>query len=308
MFIEVSEQAFLNFFQSDPTPFVSNSFLKINESKVDKIIRFVDDTEKPELGFVAGIRDHKLLSPYSAPFGGFHFKKQNIYSERIDIFIVSMKEFFYDNNFESLKIVLPPDLYHQTFNAKCINSLFRAGFKSAIPEVTSWIDLREFDGRYTQKNSREYYRQAERNKLVFSYTDNENDKVEIYELIKENRAKFGRPIYMTLNDIKLTGSIWPVDFFKVTTPENNIVSGGIFYRFHNEICFAVFWGDNEEGRSLRAMDYMLLNLWTYYKKFGFNFIDLGISTENSVPNTGLLRFKETHEAQSSLKYTFELTR
>lgn len=308
MLIEISENIFKKYFPSDPHPFLSSSFIKLNKKKVDKIVWLVEYIEKPEIGFVAGIKDDKLLSPFSAPFGGFHFKKENIYSHKVDSFISSLKEYFYSAGFDELKIVLPPDLYSQTFNAKCVSSFLRGGFDINIPEITGWVSLNDFTGKYKQKNSREYYRQAFRKGLVFEYSSDKEDKAVIYELIRENRAKFGRPIYMTLNDIYDTSNLWPVDFFKVSTSDGKIVASAIFYRYHPDIVFAVFWGDNDLGRPMRAMDFMILNLWLYYKEKGFKYIDLGISTEKGIPNSGLLRFKETHEALSSLRYTFSLKR
>jgi len=52
------------------------------------------------------------------------------------------------------------------------------------------------------------------------------------------------------------------------------------------------------------MDFLLFNLWSYYKEVGFELIDLGISTEAGLPNEGLLRFKETHGSVSSIRNTF----
>ncbi len=306
MLVEVNDETFRKYFPADPHPFISNLFIELNKSKVDRIVRLVENIDKPEIGFVAGIRNNVLFSPFSAPFGGFHFKKENIYADKIDSFIASLKEYCLLNNLDEFKIVISPDIYNQTFNSKCINSLLRTGYNSELPEITSWINLQNFQGKYKQKNSREYYRQAVRNSLVFEHTTVERDKSDVFELICENRAKFGRPIYMSLEDINNTEKLWPVDFFKVSTVDGSIVASAIFYRFHPEIIYAVFWGDNDLGRPLRAMDFMLLNLWSYYKELGFKYIDLGISTENGIPNTGLLRFKETHEAVSSLRYTFSL--
>ena len=305
MLIEVNEESYKKYFPNDPHPFISSSFITLNNSKTDRIIRLVHDSEKPEIGLIAGIKNNNLLSPFSAPFGGFHFKKENVYSDTVDIFISSLKEYLEVKQL-GIKLILPPYIYHQTFNAKCANSLIRHGFNLELPDITSWIDLYNFTGKYSQKNSREYYRQAERNNLVFEITQKEDDHEEIFEIIRENRARFGRPIYMTLADIKKTGDLWPVDFFKVSTPEGDIVASAIFYRFHSDVVYAVFWGDNDMGRPLRAMDYMLLNLWSYYKDKGYQYIDLGISTEEGTPNNGLLRFKETHEAVSTLKYSFNL--
>jgi len=134
----------------------------------------------------------------------------------------------------------------------------------------------------------------------------EKEKEETYILVSHNRERFGRPIYMSFNDLFETSKLWPVDFFQVRESEGNIVAGAIFYRGHPSIVQGVFWGDNDYGRSLRAMNFCTYNLWTHYKKLGYKFIDLGISTEGGVPNDGLLRFKEDQDCISSLRLSFTL--
>jgi len=305
MLVESDIISYRQYFPVDPNPFISEKFIELNRYKVDRVVRLVDDSSQPVIGLVAGIKNGVLKSPFSAPFGGFHFRKENIYSSEIDRFLQLLSDYAESILLNRIEIITPPDIYHMTFNAKMVNSLVRQGYQPALPEITNWVDLTRFDGMFRQKNSREYYRQAQRNNLVFSVAQNEREKEIIYDLICENRTKFGRPIYMTLDNILSTGEIWPVEFFKVES-ENNIVASAIFYRNHNEICYAVYWGDNDEGRPLRAMDFLLLNLFVYYKEAGFRYMDLGISTENGIPNEGLLRFKESHEAISSLRYRFTL--
>lgn len=306
MLAEVDRVTFEKLFPNDPHPFISGAFSELNRSKVESIVRLVDSDQESPVGLLAGLRDGALLSPFSAPFGGFHFRKENIYIGEIDKFLRQLTDYAISRSLKRIEIVTPPDLYHGTFNAKAINSLIRNGYQPFSPDITNWVDLTGFNGAYTQKNSREYFRQAQRNRLEFSLVRDLNEWEEIYNLIRINRARFGRPIFMTLEDIISTGNLWPVDFFKVVTPENIIVAGAIFYRSRPDICFAVFWGDNDEGRSLRAMDYLLLNLFKYYTTAGFQYMDLGISTESGVPNEGLLRFKESHESVSSLRYRFIL--
>ena len=305
MLVETDIISYRQFFPVDPNPFISEKFIGLNSYKVDRVVRLADNGSQPVIGLVAGIKNGILKSPFSAPFGGFHFRKENIYSGEIDRFLQLLSDYAESLLLNRIEIITPPDIYHMTFNAKMVNSLVRQGYQPALPEITNWVDLTRFDGMFRQKNSREYYRQAQRNNLVFSVAQNEREKEIIYDLICENRTKFGRPIYMTLDNILSTGEIWPVEFFKVES-EKNIVASAIFYRNHNEICYAVYWGDNDEGRPLRAMDFLLLNLFVYYKEAGFRYMDLGISTENGIPNEGLLRFKESHEAISSLRYRFTL--
>ena len=306
MIIEIEKSEYVKYFPIPPHPFISEKFIDLNSHKVDQIVWLVDDSGTANMGLVAGVRNGTISSPFSAPFGGFHFKKDNIYISEIDRFVNSLEAYAITEEIKRIEIILPPFIYGGTFNSKIINSLIRNGYHNHIPELTNWIDLTVFDENFTQKNSREYYRQALRNGLQFSITADESEKKMVYDVVAKNRARFGRHIFMTFDDIIATGELWPVDFFKVTTSSGTLVASAIFYRFDFGICYAVFWGDNEEGRHLRAMDLLAFNLWSHYKKLGFKYVDLGISTERGIPNEGLLRFKESHEATSSLRYKFIL--
>lgn len=304
MLSEVDSKSYARFFPSNPHPFISGPFLELNKGKCERIIRLVEEKEKPGMGLVAGIKQGVIHSPFSAPFGGFHFRKEVMYISEMDTFLDSIKKYIQLQGLSGIELTLPPDIYQLTFNTKLVNSFIRAGFSSKLPDITNWVNLKQFQERFLQKNSKEYLRQAIKNGLSFEQVGDLQEQIEIYELISANRAKFGRPIYMTFKDIEDTGALWPIDFFKVTSADNTMVASAIFYRSHPEISYALFWGDNEEGRPLRAMDYLAFHLWSHYKKLGYHYIDLGNSTESGEPNVGLLRFKESHEATSSLKYTF----
>jgi hypothetical protein len=305
MLVETDIKTFHKLFPVDPHPFISELFIELNKGKTERVVRLIDDIERPVIGLIAGIRNGMLQSPFSAPFGGFSFLNENIYISEIDRFIDSLKTYLISEGLKGVKITLPPDIYHSTFNAKTNNTLFRHGFRCLVPDITNWVNLQHFTGVFTQRNSGKYYRQAIKNGLSFELASDEDEKIKIYELICMNRERFNRPIFMTFNEIKETGNLWPVDFFKVCTVDKAIVASAIFYRNHPEIAYGVFWGDNEIGRPLRAIDFISFNLWSYYKMLGYKYLDLGISTESGNPNEGLLRFKECHEATSSLRHKFE---
>jgi len=151
--------------------------------------------------------------------------------------------------------------------------MIRNEFIQLLPEITNWVDLHQFDGKFKERNSNEFYRQAVRNDLAFDIATDFDEKKEIYDLIFRNRKKHKRPIYMTFNDVLDTSNLWPTDFFKVSSGDQAIVASGIIYRSHPEICYALFWGDSDFGRPLRAMDFLLLNLWTFYKELGYRYLD-----------------------------------
>lgn len=302
--IDIGAKEYGYFFTNDANPFISEKFINLNRQKVDRIVHLVQDSDKVQIGLIAGINDGVLLSPFSAPFGGFHCKGENIYTSVIDSFLDDLLLFVKKENINRMEFSLSPELYSQSSNAKIVNALARKGFKMGLPEITNFVDLNQFNSVYKHNASRTYYNQAVYKKLSFSITDTREDQEAIYAIILENRTRFNRPIFMTLEDIIKTSEVFPTDFFKVLDEQGKIAAGAIMYRPHPKIAYALFWGDAMIGRESRAMDFLVLNLWNHYKAAGFSFIDLGISTESGFPNEGLLRFKETHECVSTLRFKF----
>jgi hypothetical protein len=304
MLIEISPKQFKHLFPNDPHPFISEEFLILNKEKVDKIVRLVEDQPKVHIGLVAGIKDGIYKTSYSSPFGGFHYRRESIQVSTIEQFLEELIQYFKNNNIKKANLSLPPSLYQESFNAKIINAFIRLGFTMQLPEITSWIDLNNFNGRFSTKSSREFYNQAVRNKLQFNILSDIDAKRAAYDLVKQNRARYNRPIYMDFDNILSTGKLWPVDFFGVTSATGKVLSAMILYRFPNKIVYAVLSGDTEEGRKMRAVDFLFFKIIDHYKSEGFWYIDEGRSTESGMPNGGLLRFKEEHEAVSSLRFSF----
>jgi hypothetical protein len=309
MLLEISSKSFFNHFPNEQHPFLKQQFIDLNSHKVERVVYLIQDTNKPSVGLIAGIRDGSLLSPFSAPFGGFHYRHENIYISEIERFVDDLKDYLLRSNIHQFYITFPPSIYGISFNSKMINMLLRKQFLIDVPDLTNWVNLCGFEDKFKQRNSREYYNQALRNKLSFKGLDSYNGKKSAYELIRENRKSHSRPIHMTFEDLTNTAYLWPVDFYGVYDTTDSIVASGIFYQFPNGNVFAAFWGDNESGRQLRAMDFLSFNLWSHYKNKGFSYIDLGISTESGgIPNEGLLRFKETHESVTELRYKLSWSR
>ena len=148
MLIDVSESEYYNLFNMDPHPYISRQFIALNSYKVSSIRRLVDSDEKARIGIIAGQKDDTLLSPFSAPFGGFHFRKDNQYIGEIENFIEELKDFIRTENLKEIQIILPPDIYHVSFNAKVLNAMLRSQFLIAAPDITSWVDLINFNGQF----------------------------------------------------------------------------------------------------------------------------------------------------------------
>ncbi len=303
MIVEADKVRYREQFPEDPHPFLTEKFLEFNLHKVEKVLYLVSTTNK-SLGLIAGLAARSLKSPFSAPFGGVHFRHEKVYVSEVMDFMRSLLDYCRSRSIDSFSITLPPDIYHPSLNAKLVNVLTRLGFASEPPDITNWVDLAAFRGNFGKRSAREYVGQAIRNGLRFEQTTDPDFFETIYELVAQNRKRQGRPIHMRFEELSRMDRLWPIDYFGVFDNLNRLVAGAIMYRKHPGIIQAVFWGDSEEGRPLRAMDFLTYRLWNHYKEMKCSYIDLGISTENGIPNEGLLRFKETHDCVSSLRYRF----
>jgi hypothetical protein len=303
--LAIDAETYHYYFPNDTNPFISEKFIQLNAHKVDRVIRLIPSKDNIKIGLIAGIKDGVLKAPFSAPFAGFHCKTENIYASEIELFLQDLITYAQIESIREMHITIAPEIYSPSSNAKIVNAMIGLGFQMQLPEIFNHVNLLSFKNEYTHSASRTYYNQSIKKGLTFSNATSLHDKEAIYSIIVANRVRMNRPIYMSFDDIMKTTSIFSVDFFKVLNAEGTIVAGAIMYREHKEIIYALFWGDTLVGRVDRAMDYLIFNLYSHYKSAGYSYIDLGISTEAGNPNEGLLRFKETHECKSSLRYSFK---
>ena len=308
MIIDIDSKSYRHRFSFDPHPYLSDPFIELYKSKVTRIVRLAEDQEKASLGLIAGINNGILKSPFSAPFGGFHFRNNRIYTGEIDRFLSQLILYVIDQNLNEIKLILPPDIYCHALNSKITNSLLRNGFSMDIPEITNWVDLKKFDNNMLTETTKRHYNHSLKNNLSFRVAHEYIEKKVAYDMIYQNRKMLGRPIYMTFNDLIEVENLWPVDFFIVEDKEGSVVASSVNYRGHPRIVQGIFWGDNDYGRRLHAVNFCSYNLWNHYKNLGFDFMDFGISTEAGIPNEGLIRFKEDHNCESALRYSFTWNR
>jgi hypothetical protein len=203
MLINVTSKTFRSYFEAntDPNPYISDGFIELNKKKADEVVRLVEENGQVEIGLVGGIINGILKSPFSAPFGGFHFSHSQIYTGEIERFLGLLKSYIVERGLKKVEIILPPDIYNLSFNTKTVNSLLRCGFIMSIPEITQFVDLEHFKGVYSSGSARTKYNQAIKNGLAFNSISNPELMKSAYELIRQNRIDFNRPIFMTYDNL-----------------------------------------------------------------------------------------------------------
>lgn len=305
MLVEVSKEEYRRHFRTDPHPYITEAFIALNEKKQERVIRLMSD-KCTSIGLLVGLKEGMIRSPFSAPFGGFHYTHEYIDYDLIQEFLSDLKEYVFSKRLEKMLITLPPDLYQENMNAKLVNAFIRLGFKMETPDITNYVNLNKYDGTWVKSETGRICRKAVKNGLLFSVVKERDEMEEVYRVVQRNREGLGRKIYMTFEDIMEVMDIFPVDFFAIREKDGSCIGAAVLYRAHKTIVQGIFMGGDLEKRNLGVIDSMYMNSYNYYKEMGFQYIDLGTSSLDGEPNIGLLRFKEIHRGETSLRYTFTL--
>ncbi|ULB33701.1 MULTISPECIES: hypothetical protein [Proteiniphilum] len=303
MLVEVSKEVYRRYFLTDSNPFITEAFISLVEKKCERVIRLMKDDDV-SIGLILGMKDGIITSPFSAPFGGFHYSHEHMFYDVVFGFLSNLRDYVAGEDFKKVLITLPPDPYQVNMNAKFVNAFIRLGFNMATPDLNNWVDLKKIDGTWCKNVVEQNCRKAIKNGLAWSIITDKKSIEDAYSVILRNRKVQCRKIYMTLDDILEVNTIIPVDFFAVKDLNGNCVGSSVFYRGHKKIVQCVFMGDDTEKRNMGIMNLMYKNCFEYYKNMDFDYIDLGISCLEGEPNTGLIRFKELHNCATSLRYTF----
>ncbi len=300
--LEVNDTQYAGFFPNPSHVFNTAGFNALNAAKCDGVHYLVFKDSKVRLGIVLGIRNNKANTPFSAPFGGFEPASDDIRLSQIDAALEALIRWAKAKNLDGIKIVPPPFFYNQNFLHKIDNCLFRAGYDKANIELNYQFPTFKLDEDYQTTiwyNARKNLKRSLQAGLSFSKLDAANGK-EAYDVIAQNRSERGFPLRMTWEQVQATTAIIPADFFLVKKDSEPVAAAVVFYVAH-QIAQVIYWGDLPKFSEHKTMNFLSYSLFKYYSENGIAMIDIGPSTEDSVPNYGLCEFKESIGCDLNIK-------
>lgn len=211
----------------------------------------------------------------------------------------------------SIRYTLPPPIYHESFLAKLTNVLYRRRYNVENVELNFHFDLSKFTSDYIQNiwhNARKNLNIALAGNLSFVECTTTEQMKTAYEVIQHNRTARGKPLRMTWEDVKVTTSLVPSNFFLVMSTDEKPLAAAIVFTVSSRVAQVIYWGDIPEYPQLKTMNYLSFKVFEFYKQKDFRAVDIGYSTEDSVPNYGLCEFKESLgcDLQPKLTYTKSL--
>lgn len=303
--LEVDSIQYAEIFSKPYHVFNTAAFNAINAYKCEQVYYLTFKDSKTRLGIIFGVREHKLISPFSAPFGGFECTSEDIRLQQIDAALIALEAWAKEKMFHGIRIISPSFFYNENFLNKIYNCLYRADFVSNNIELNYQFPTFKFDENYSNSiwyNAKKNLKRAQQSNLSFEKLNTENGKL-AYDVIAQNRKERGFPLRMTWEQVQETMTVISVDFF-VVKKEETPIGAALIFQVTNEIVQVVYWGDLPEFAEYKTMNFLSFNVFQYYKNQGIKIIDIGPSTENSIPNYGLCEFKESIGCDISIKTEF----
>lgn len=283
------------------------AFNELNRPKA-KALHYLGffDGAKPRLGIILGERRGMLLSPFSAPFGGFSQAKPQTAAFVFEA-VSLLKEYGQAHNM-SVRITLPPPIYATSLTSLTASALSLHG-RLLWSDVNYHRDL-NFDDTplksFSQK-ARNQWRLAVKNGLLVEKYEKPSEVTlhRVYSVIKENHEMLGYPLRMTFEDVVMTAGVVNAFVF-IGSKEDKDKAAALIYPASDENAQVIYWGDRLEARGQNLMNLLAAEVMTACRDMGFKRLDIGPSSSEGVPAAGLCRFKESLGCTATVKPTFEL--
>lgn len=284
--------------------FDSIEFNSLNKNKVTEIHYLLFKDTKYRFGIIFGVTDRIAKAPFSAPFSCLSLCTSDSRILAYSEFIKLIDNYFKEKNISKIRFTLPPSIYNEDHISKISNALYINGFNIAGCDLNYHYNLSYFTDQYEMDidpKARQKLRAAQRLNLSFVKTD---DLASVYNIIYENRKQKGYPLWMSIQDLIQTCKVVPVDLFLIKSVDLNIAAA-IIYRNKDKFVQVIYWGNAPHTDQYKSMNFLAFKVFEYYKKLDVEIIDIGPSTEFSIPNLGLCDFKQGIGCHVTTKLSYE---
>lgn len=288
--------------------FNSVPFNELNRHKVEKVRYFLFRDTKYRFGLCIGMRGKDAMAPFSAPFASFVAVHEKWEIKQLDEAVSCFEELANNEEWHSMRFVLPPSLYGESFIAAMSNSLLRAGYSVCFQDLNYSLDLRKlYIDSYAAllpANGRKNIKIAMKSGLTLHHCEEEEEERRAYGVIAENRKAKGYPLRMTWEDVWATIKIVEHDFFLVKK-DGTVLAAALIFHVRDGIVQVIYWGDIPGYSECKPMNYLAYALIQYYGEQDIRYIDVGPSSEMGEPNYGLCDFKASIGCDVNAKFVFE---
>lgn len=247
------------------------------------------------------IRPGLFASPGRGPYGGFDVSSDMDEAE-LAHFIAATEAMLSAAGAQQIDLVLPPFCYSPQHGPRCLAVLCRMGYRVMRQELNQAIVVTEASlveiGNYA---NRKRLNKAARAGLSVRQLDVSEYQVG-YNVILENRLKKERSLSMSWQDVQAMIAAFPEQMHIFGAEQDGcIVAAAICVAVNRKVFYVYAWGERIGAESISPVSSIAAYVYMFAQTHGFMLLDLGTSSVDGIVNPGLVRFKQSLGATTSLK-------
>jgi len=250
------------------------------------------------------------ISHPGASYGGPVWSPSLRY-HHLESLLDAMINYAHDIGINQIRLTPPPVIYNEFPEQQLDFALQRKGFEVVRTELTQGVRLDipedELLGSFVNK-TRTAFRRAEKLGLKFRVIENptqaEFDR--FWEILVENRAGLGVTPAHNRKEIELLHNLVPENLMMaVVEYEGQIISLIWNFGCNSRTVLEFYMAHQEPFQKLRPVPFLTYHSILWARSQGYRYFDFGISSIDSDPTWGLLRFKENFNAHHFLRQTYQ---
>jgi hypothetical protein len=284
-----------------------NTRAHLHQQSKGKLVSFFLRKTKPAkivAAFHIFIYNGVGYSPGQAPFGGLEFDP-TLRLEVLDFFWQEINAFLQTQALQSLHIKLYAQCY-QPENTQVLQYLWlQHGFSIAEHNLNYHIDINA-QALSERLHTSEQRRLRKCKTLGYEFGIWTSPDFEwVHQFVQACRQRKGFPVSLSAEALQTLYARFPDHFTLFTLRhQQRIIALATGVRVSPDILYYFLPADDAQYLSASPMVALLEGIYTYAQANNYQMLDLGISTEYSMPNHGLINFKKHMGAEASLKLTF----
>lgn len=251
----------------------------------------------------------EFFSPITGAFSDFYLINERVALNKIDFFLNYIEIYLVKNyNLKKLTYKLPPELYNPDNNNYLLNVMFNRGWEINNIDLNYHLNIvsEDYFRKKLSGSKRRELNRITREETTFNKVIEHNEIRCAYEVIKANRESQGYPMTMSWEGLYSLYLAMPDDvYFFSLKKDNLILASSVCLKINNDHLYVFYWGENPEFRKLSPIVKLAEQLYLLCIDEGFKTLDIGISTENSSVNQGLIDFKTNIGCELTKKISIE---
>lgn len=242
--------------------------------------------------FSANFVNEKYISLFKGTFGSFLFKDIDL--KILEMFINNVVDQILLLKPKEIIIKLPPSFHNSFSFTKTFNILIRKGFCVSEVNLNHFLEVKKnfiYEDNISKGNFKKLIKSQ---KKYIIKEDCFEDLNKVYDVLELNRNLKGLSMSLDYQDILSLSKKFKkiIKIFAVIDKNDNYVASSFCIIINPKILYVFYWGEIPEVKNDSPVVMLSKAIYNFCQKDNIDFVDVGISSKNSIPNYNLCKFKE----------------